>query len=106
MTRTWHCWLHEETRFGPFLTPALSRPLSLRVTFVTVTGVVLRFVFHDFTGREQKNNFKTGGQGTFQLSRNNKIRNNIYPEGFGWEVDETTCFNKKTDVPELGDLLC
>eukprot|EP00904_Undaria_pinnatifida_P001709 jgi/Undpi1/11539/HiC_scaffold_30.g13836.m1 len=53
-----------------------------------------------------KNNFKSGSEATFQLSGNNKLKNNIYPDGFVWNVDETTCFNKKTDVPELGRLLC
>lgn len=58
------------------------------------------------TGHEQKNNFRSGSQATFQLSRNNKFKDNIYPVGFVWDVDETTCFNKKTDVPELAGLLC
>lgn len=58
------------------------------------------------TGREQKNSFRSGREATFQLAGNNKLKNNIYPTGFVWNVDETTCFNKKTDVPELADVLC
>lgn len=95
-------------RFRPYLITTCAQPHSFllrcprhRCCHIGDTTLCSRL-----TGREQKNNFKSGSEATFQLSGNNKLKNNIYPDGFVWNVDETTCFNKKTDVPELGRLLC
>lgn len=53
---------------------------------------------------KQRNTFTSGGQARFSTSTNNFVKRNTFPDDFAISVDETSCFDSRSQ--SLAEPVC
>ena len=83
----------------PSLPGVVSIPYSCFMIWLgsTMTRIYVYMLWYLVCDISQLNAFYDGTHATFEHSVDNKVDNNIYPDGFTFFIDDDTCFRAGTD---------